>query len=183
MSARLLSRRELAALRNLPGQAGAVHMQTVTKWEREGMPIAVRGRKGKPSLYRESDVRAWLMARDIGAVGGGQAEVARERARKERAQAVLAEQLAAARARELLPRDEVRRAWEQIVAAVRTALLSAPVSYSDRLIRAYTLGGAQAHEQAFAEAMREVLHELATRDTDATPVNARSRKAGKGRAA
>jgi hypothetical protein len=38
----LVTRRELAA------RLG-VHMQTVTKWEREGLPIAERGRRGRPS--------------------------------------------------------------------------------------------------------------------------------------
>jgi hypothetical protein len=78
-----LTRRELAA-------AFGVHMMTVTKWEQDGMPTAVRGRKGKPSVYRESDVRAWLDAREASAQKTGQVDVAQERARKERAQGLRA---------------------------------------------------------------------------------------------
>lgn len=169
----------------------------MARWLEEGLPVAERGRGGRASRYDPDEVRAWIKAREQGAAGpavaaaGPLAEVARERARKERAQAVLAEQLAASRARELLPREEVRKAWEGIVNAVRTALLGAPSNYSDRLIRAYTLNGPQGHEVAFAEAMREVCRELATHGSDATPVEAvpeaearrRTRKAGKGRAA
>ena len=167
--------------------------RTFARWTEEGLPVAERGRGGHASLYDEAEVRAWLKAREQAApsstAGGALAEVARERARKERAQAVLAEQLAASRARELLPRAEVRKAWDGIVTAVRTALLAAPSNYSDRLIRAYTLGGEQAHEQAFGEAMAEVCRELAGHQADATPQveeeaapSRRGRKA-KGRAA
>src|SRR6185369_15904806 len=56
----LLTRRQLAELL-------AVNMQTVTKWGRDGLPIAHVGRKGKPSLYDEAAVRAWLAAREYAA--------------------------------------------------------------------------------------------------------------------
>jgi phage terminase Nu1 subunit (DNA packaging protein) len=155
MSASLLTRRELAALLD-------VHMQTVTKWEQDGLPIAERGRKGKPSLYREADVRAWLQAREEAAkVPGAPLDVAQERARKEHWQALLAEQTHRARERELLPRVEVEKEQGALVAAIRTKLLALPTTYSDRLGRAFTLDGLPGLERAFDDAVRDVLRELA----------------------
>lgn len=54
LSEKLVTRRELA-------EKHSVHMQTITKWEREGMPVAERGPKGATV----ADVRAWLKARAL----------------------------------------------------------------------------------------------------------------------
>ena len=114
-----VTRRELA--RRLD-----VVMMTITKWEQAGMPCAEPGRKGKASLYSELEVRKWLTAREKTAQTNGVHDVARERARKERAQAILAEQTVQIRARELVPRVQVERAWASEVAAVRAILLAWP---------------------------------------------------------
>lgn len=149
-----LTRRELA-------ERLGVHMQTLTKWEREGLPIAERGRKGKPSLYREVDVRAWLAAREEAAQTGGVVDVARERARKDRAQAVLAEQTYQIRAKELLPRVDVEKTWAAEVSAVRTRLLSWSTTIADRVHRAGTLHGVAGVERELRDATEDVLRELA----------------------
>src|ERR1051325_7901283 len=130
----LLTRRDLAA-------APDVHMQTATKWERDGMPIAERGRKGKPSLYRLDDVRAWRAARDEAGATGQLFDVAQERARKERAQAILAEQTFAIRQRDLVPRQEGERGWSAEVAAVRAKLLALPTTLADAVHRIGVLDG------------------------------------------
>jgi hypothetical protein len=161
MKAALLTRRELAGLRDLPGQTGPVHMMTVTKWERAGLPIAQRGRAGKPTLYSEVDCRAWLAAREEAAKNSGALDVAQERARKEHWQALLAEQLHQARERELLPRADVEKAWAAEVAAVRAKLLAWPTTLADRIHRAGALEGIAGVERALHEAVREVLRELA----------------------
>jgi phage terminase Nu1 subunit (DNA packaging protein) len=178
----LMTRRQLAALTDLPGQDGPVHMMTVTKWERDGLPVAERGRKGKPSLYREVDCRAWLAARKEAAKNGSALDVAQERARKEHWQALLAEQLHKARERELLPRAEVERAWGAEVAAVRTRLLAWPTTLADRVHRAATLEGIGGVERALQEAVREVLRELAS-GSDQVAAPSGKRRARKGRAA
>src|SRR5690242_8772915 len=74
-----LTRRELAAVHD-------VHQQTITKWEQAGMPVLERGRKGKPSRYREADVRTWLEQREAAAKADGHVDAVKDRARKERAQ-------------------------------------------------------------------------------------------------
>lgn len=149
-----VTRRELAALLS-------VHMQTVTTWERSGMPVLEPGRKGKPSLYSPVDVKAWLKARDEAAKKSGVADLAHERARRERAQAVMAEQLVAMRARDLVPRQEVEKAWAAEVAAVRSLILGWPTTAADKLFRAATLHGLRGVENVLRSLVEELLLELA----------------------
>lgn len=150
-----LTRRELA-------ERLEVHMQTVTKWERDGMPIAVRGAKGRASYYDEAEVRAWRQLRDESARGaGGATDLQADRARKERAQAALAEQAYQIRMRDLLPREEVEQAWAAEVAAVRARLLALPTTLADRVHRAATTEGVSGVEQVLADAVRDALRELA----------------------
>lgn len=154
-SSGLLTRRQLAL-------AIGVHMMTVTKWERDGMPIAERGRKGKPSTYREADVRAWLAAREEAAKKSGVVDVAHERARKERARAILDEQLYQARSRELLPAAEVEKSWNAEVQAVRAAILATYTTQADRVHRAAVLEGVSGVEQALKDMAYELLRELSS---------------------
>jgi len=154
----VLTRRDLAV-------ALGVHIQTVTKWEQEGLPVAERGRRGRPSKYRVGEVRAWLAARESNAAGkNGHVDVAAERARRERAQAILAEQMFQVRNRDLLPRVEVERLWRAEVTAVRTKLLSWATQLADRLCRAATLDGPAGVEAELDVAVRDVLLELADPD-------------------
>lgn len=158
-----LTRRDLA-------ERLGVHMQTVTKWERDGLPIAERGRKGKPSTYREADVRAWLASREDAAKKSGMIDVAQERARKERAQAVLAEQSYRARERELLPAAEVEKIWNAEVQAVRTAILATYTTQADRVHRAATLEGVGGVEAELKAIAHELLRELSAPAREVAPV-------------
>jgi len=142
-------------------------MQTVTKWEQDGMPIAERGRKGRPSRYSESAVRAWQDAREEAAKTSGHVDVAQQRARKELAQAVLAEQTFKLRQRELLPRADVERVWGGEVAAVRAIILASYTSQADRIHRIATLEGVGGVETALKELAHEILRQLANPDRSA----------------
>ena len=148
----LLTRRELAA-------AFGVHMLTVTKWERDGMPIAKRGARGRPSLYDETACRTWKNLRDEAAMQTSSLEQAR--IQKELSQAELNRQTAEIRAGNLLQRDDVERVWSQHVAAVRRKLLHLPVTLADRVHRIATLEGPSAVEAKLLEAVEDVLNELA----------------------
>jgi len=151
-------------------------MQTVTKWERDGLPIAVRGHRGKPSQYREVEVRAWLKAREEDKSRGEPLSFAREHARKTRWQALLAEQQYLMRARELLPRVEVEKTWGTEVAAVRTLILSSYVTKADRVFNAATLEGLPGVERTLKEIAYEVLRELADPDRPMDAKKGRRRK-------
>ncbi len=154
---RLVTRRELAA-------ALGTHMQTITKWEQDGMPVAMRGGPGRPSKYDKRTVAEWKAARDLAAQTPGAVSVQQERARKERAQAMLAEQTHEARGKELLPRDEVKRVMARRAMAIRTKLLAWPTTLADKLHRASTLDGVAGVEHALNDAVHDVLVELASGD-------------------
>lgn len=153
----LLTRRQLSELLG-------VHMQTVTKWEHEGLPVALRGRRGRASQYKASDVREWLAAREAAkqadAVAGG-LDVAQERAKKERWQARLAEQTYMVRARQLLPAVDVEKVWAARVSAARNVLLAAVASHSDTIYRAATVEGVAGVERELKSLVYASLHELA----------------------
>ena len=56
---KLLTRFELA-------EALAVHRQTVTKWLTIGLPVAVRGGRGRAHLFQEAEVLQWIEDRAAG---------------------------------------------------------------------------------------------------------------------
>lgn len=149
----LVTRRELA--RRLKRDA-----RTISKWQDEGLPVATRGRGGRPSLYDEATVRAWLLARDEAVQQAPDLMVSR--ARKELAQAVEAEQRVAIRAHQLIAIEEVDRIWSAQVAAIRARLLAWPTALADRLHRVATLEGAAGVERVLQEIVYEALRELAT---------------------
>lgn len=143
------------------------HPMSITKWEQQGMPIAARGRKGKPSLYRQSDVITWLSAREAAAKKSGIVDVAQERARKERAQAELAEQTHQTRSRQLLPAAEVEKVWNAEIQAVRAAILATYTTKADTLHRVATLDGVAGVEAELKRIAHELLRELSNPDRDA----------------
>lgn len=156
-----LTRRQLA-------HALGVHVITVAKWERDGMPVAKGGRRGVPSLYDLGSVQAWREARKAQAEKAvGQEKEERlsweaARARKDEAQAKLAEQMYLVRDGKLLPAEDIERIWAQHVAAVRTKLLAFPVTLADRIHRAARLDGVSSVERLLEDAVRDVLRELAS---------------------
>lgn len=154
----LITRRQLAS-------SMTVHMQTVTKWEQEGMPVAKHGGKGRPSLYDETAVREWRRKRDEAAAAGlGPLNPAQEKARRERAQALLAEQTFQIRMRDLLPREEVTRLWSGEVAAVRAKLMSIPTTLADIIHRKAIVDGVAAVEKVLEDAITDALRELSDPD-------------------
>ncbi len=150
---KLITRRELAQRLN-------VVMITITKWGQAGLPVAEPGRQGKPSLYSETDVRKWLAEREKKARNNGTLDVAQERARKERAHAILAEQTVATRAKDLVPADQVEKTWAAACSAIRAKVLSWPTTISDSIHRESQLNGLEGVERAIKAAGDELLLEL-----------------------
>jgi phage terminase Nu1 subunit (DNA packaging protein) len=150
-----------------------LHPQTISKLIEEGLPVAVRGRGGRASRFNVAAVQQFMKNRRSAGANGPAVNVAHERARKERAQARLAEQVHALRERELLPAQEVEKVWSAHVAAVRAKLLAWPSTLTDRLARAFTLDGIAGLERELNEAVRDVLRELAASDVPkaSQPVN------------
>ena len=113
---KLLTRFELA-------EALAIHRQTVVKWVAGGMPIAVRGGRGRTHLYRESEVLQWLESRDA-ENAETVVDLTAARTRKELALADVSELKAGEMRGDLLSREEVETAWRAENSAVRAMLLS-----------------------------------------------------------
>jgi len=105
--------------------------------------------------------RAWADARAVTAVSGVGLDLVQERAKRERAQARLAEQTLAIRARTLIPQDEVDRAWASEVAAVKQILLSAESTHTDRICRSYELAGPEVVRREIRAMHREALMQFA----------------------
>jgi phage terminase Nu1 subunit (DNA packaging protein) len=150
----MLTRQELAG-------AIGVHPDTVAGWAAdEDMPVAQRGRGGKPSLYDLGAVLAWRKAREE-AERAGPLDPVQEKARRDHWQATLAEQTWRVRNGKLLAAEEVEKAWLSEVAAVRAKLLAVPTTYADRVFRAGTLDGVGGVERLLKEAVHGALRELA----------------------
>lgn len=153
----LVTRRELA-------KRLGCHIQSITRWERDGLPCAQPGGGNRASLFAETDVRAWLAAREAAARESGVVDLARERARRERAQAMVAEQLYATRAGKLLDADAVHKKWTEEITAARAVLLASHQSAADRIYRAAITGGLAGVERELGDLARAVLRELAGED-------------------
>ena len=126
--------------------------------------------RGRSSLYNEAACRVWYEARCAEAEEQP-VDLAHARARKELAQAKVAEQLHAQRAGELLPKAEVEKLWDGEVSRVRARILSTYTTSADRVHRAATLRGVQGVEQELKGLAYELLRELASGEpaADETP--------------
>jgi len=153
----LLTRRELA-------DCLAVDAQTVGKWERTGLPVALVSGAGRPSYFSELEVRAWLedRAEKAGTRSAGASDAVTARAQRDLWQARLAEQQHRLRARELLDASAISTVWAAEISAVRALILNLPASRADRVYRASIEGGVAGVEGALKAAVYEALRELAT---------------------
>jgi phage terminase Nu1 subunit (DNA packaging protein) len=149
----------------------------ISKWELEGLPVAEPGKPGKASKYAQAAVVAWHVAREVArarGTGEGGLDPAAERARKDRAQAELAEQMLASRGGALVPADEIKRAWAQLVIAAKSKLLALPRALAARLL---TIESAPEIEALLRQHIVEALAELSSGQTG--PPAARARERGK----
>lgn len=154
-----ISRREAAEILD-------VHVDTVSKMIGEGLEVAVIERRGRGNalVLSRRAVLAFHGARRV----PGDLDPKQERARRDRAQAVLSEQAFKQRARDLLPADEVERVWSGHISAVRTKILSWSAVLAGRIHRA-ARGGVGAVEAELDAAVREVLTELAAETSAGGP--------------
>jgi phage terminase Nu1 subunit (DNA packaging protein) len=143
-----MTRRQVAA-------AFGVHMQTVTKWEQEGLPRASHGGRGRASFYDESAVRSWLSVREANAAGpAGSLNPMQERAKRDRTQAMIAMQMYQRRLGKLVDREDVELAGQAYTKAWRAQILAWPK-------RAVLSGAIRPEQEAGVAALcRELLSEI-----------------------
>ncbi len=140
------------------------------------MPVADKGQPGKAAKFNLEECRAWQKARNASSTSrsNGFTDVARERARKERAQALLAEQSFAVKAGDLLPREAVERRWSAELTALRAKLSSFPRSQmAEQLFRTAVLDGQGAFDDLLAAAFDELMSDLSQ------PASVKKKKRGR----
>lgn len=155
---KLQTRRELA-------EAFGVHMMTVTKWERDGLPIAERGRKGKPSRYRLSECMQWYIGREVSAATGGDEKLspATEKALLDRKRREELELKIMVRRGELVEAEEAAREFADCAAAVKARLRRIPDAVADRVLK---VKSPHAVKALLLTEIDEALEELAAQEPD-----------------
>jgi len=155
---KLATRRELA-------EAFGVHMMTITKWERDGLPIAERGRKGKPSRYRLAECMQWYISREVQSQGGADEKLspANEKALLDRKRREELELKIMVRRGELVEAQEAARDFAECAAAVKARLRRIPDAVADRLVK---LTDPHAVQALLLAEVDEALTELSSLEQD-----------------
>lgn len=149
-------------LTRLPlAQSLGVHVRTIANYQADGMPVFRRGRGGQRTLFDAQACVAWVAARDAEAGTLGADDLRNARARKDRATAILAEQLHARRAADLLPAADVERIWSAEIADVRRVLEGLVEPLARRLLLASASEGLLGVERELDASVRDVLTTLA----------------------
>lgn len=158
----LLTRRDLAA-------AFGVHMQTVTKWERDGLPIAELGRKGKPSRYLLPACIQWFINRELSAKGVDTAATTpqQERALLDRQRREEIELRLQMRRGALVSAEEAARDLSDCANTVKARMRRIPDAIADRVL-SVAEHGPYAVKAILLKEIDEALSELAKR-ADAAP--------------
>jgi phage terminase Nu1 subunit (DNA packaging protein) len=162
-SGRLHTRVELAALLG-------VNPVTITKWQGEGLPVAVQGGRGRESKYKMADVWRWGLEREraratVNGGGGSEVNLPVERAKLSRIQTQLAQQKFRKAEGELLEVSEIGRTWSLIVLAIKAKLLALANAVADRIVAAVRGAPDDAHARAavvevLTAEVRDMLREL-----------------------
>jgi phage terminase Nu1 subunit (DNA packaging protein) len=147
------------------GDALGVNYRTISRWERDGMPVEVPGDHGRPTQYSLPKVVAWRRAREVSLAAGsgedgGRISLEIERAKLARQQARRTELDVRKREGGLVERAVTTAAWDEIVLTIRTRLLALPAELADACTAAAQAGGAAAVEVVLRRAIHDVLTEL-----------------------
>jgi len=156
----LLTRRELAT-------ALGIHVQTITKWQQQGMPIAARGRRGRAALHSLPAVIEWRHRTEAARQTGAEVvSLSAARARLAKAQAEKWERENRKRTGELIERAVVVREGQNMIFAAKTKLLQVP---RQCVLRGVPRDAEAVIRQHIVEALRELANRWKTlEDADRT---------------
>ena len=159
----IVNKRELA---EIVGKS----QQTLTTWQKNGMPISADGANGTANLYDTAEVIQWMIQREIERRitdhGGSEAEFydyEMERARLTHHQANIAALDEQVKEGRLIPAEVVQGAWDDFVAAFRAKTLSIPTKAAHHFI---TLSDLNQIQDCLKEHLNEALAELADYDPE-----------------
>lgn len=125
--------------------AFGVHMQTITGWEQEGMPVELRGTRGRPSLYSLKACLAWFVERELKARGAtdlADLSPQQERAMLDRKRREDLELRLKVRRGELVELAEAGRDLANVAMATKARLRRIPDAVADRVVGAAPRGAA-----------------------------------------
>ena len=135
---------------------------TITRWQRDGLPVADRGGPGRESKYSLPAVIAWRVARETSRNGGaGAVSLEVERAKLANVQTRRAEVELLAKSAQLLPLIEMERVWSAAVAEIRARLLALPMAMAEPCLAAAQTDGAPGIQRMLTAAVRDGLRGLA----------------------
>lgn len=148
MTDKLLTKQELC-------EALDLSISSIGNYQQMGMPVADRGKQGKPSLYNLEDCRAWINEN----IKAGSEDMSAAKLRKLQAEASLAELELQRERGELVEIEEVAKQVADAFSRVRSKLLTIPTKTSGLV---YALQSQREVQAVLDEAIREVLLELST---------------------
>lgn len=157
LTAGVFTRRGLA-------DAFGVHMQTITGWEQEGMPIKLRGLRGRPTLYTLKDCLAWRIERELAARGVDAAALSpqNERALLDRKRREDLELRMQVRRGELVEASEAAKDLANVASATKARIRRIPDAVADKVLTAAKRGPAFVKALLLME-IDDALRELAVR--------------------
>ena len=121
--------------------------QTLTTWQKNGMPIFAEGSNGQPNQYKTEDVIAWLIGREISKLTsdkkGEVHDYELERARLTHHQANKTELEASVLKGSLIPAETVERVQGDMVSNFRAKMLSMPTKAAHAVLHLEDLSEAQ----------------------------------------
>lgn len=139
--------------------------RTIAKWLDEGMPVASKGRGGRPSLYNLPKCVQWVIEQRVQALGGSGAELSpqTERALLDRKRREELEIKIQVRRGQLVEVDAVRLEYADLATAVKQRLRAIPDAVADQVTVA-SHGGPAAVKALLLARIDEALRELARGD-------------------
>jgi terminase small subunit / prophage DNA-packing protein len=134
-------------------QIFGVTERALTLWQDEGMPIAVKGKRGTSNHYDTADVITWRVQTEISKATGEMPKDRLARVQADRVEIDIAEKLG-----RLIPVDEIAPLWSGYVAAARQYLRAEPARLAHILD---ITEGVEAKREKLQAVIDEFLNKLA----------------------
>jgi len=111
--------------------------RTITKWLEDGLPCAMKGRGGRPSMFNLPDCVQWVVAREVQSATGMDSEAmspAIEMAKLNRRRREELELKMLVRRGELVEAEAVRTEFAGLAVAVKARIRSVPDTIADQVV-------------------------------------------------
>ena len=149
-----------------------VSEETLTRWQKLGLPIAYRAERGYSHQYETGDVIAWIIEHKVGKVRDETPKDRLSRLQGDKVEIEIAEKLD-----NLVPANEVKPAWDAMVTSAR-AYLQPQADRIAQLVEATE--GLDAKRDLLAEEFDDILRHLSEyeppEETDQHETNLTQRK-------